>query len=96
MTQQIVVNTQNSETMRPILRSALHRELKLLEQGIRRTLMHLASFEKQYNMGTDEFLPRFNKDDLGETPDFIDWYGETKMLASLYEQKKAIEETVVP
>jgi len=96
MLQKIVVNTQNSETMRPILRSALQRELKLLEQGIRRTLMRLTSFEKQYNMSTDEFLPRFNKDDLGETLDFIDWYGETKMLASLYEQKKAIEETVVP
>lgn len=96
MLQQIVVNTQNSETMRPLLLSALQRELKLLEQGIRRTLMRLATFEKQYNMSTDEFLPRFNKDDLGETLDFMDWYGETKMLASLYEQKKAIEGTVVP
>jgi hypothetical protein len=67
-----------------------------LEQGIRRTRLRLAAFEKQYSMSTDEFLPHFNKDDLGETMDFIDWYGETKMLASLYEQKRAIEETVVP
>ena len=47
-------------------------------------------------MSTDEFLRRFNKDDLGETMDFIDWYGETKMVASLFEQKKAIEGTVLP
>jgi type II secretory pathway predicted ATPase ExeA len=95
MLQQIVIKTQNSETMRPLLRSALQRELKLLEQGLRRTHTHLVAFEKQYNMSTDEFLRRFNKDDLGETLDFIDWYGETKMMASLREQKKAIEGTVV-
>jgi len=82
--------------MRPLLRSALQRELKLLEQGIRRTRARMEAFEKQYGMSTDEFLRRFNKDDLGETMDFIDWYGETRMLASLGEQKKAIEGTSVP
>ena len=96
MVQQIIVKTQNSETMRPLLRSALQRELKLLEQGLRRTRARLAGFEKQYSMSTEEFLRRFNKDDLGETLDFIDWYGETKMVASLFDQKKAIESTVVP
>ena len=95
MLQQIIVKTQNSETMRPLLRSALQRELKLVEQGLRRTRVRLADFEKQYNMITDEFLRRFNKDDLGETMDFIDWYGETKTIASLIEQKNAIEGTVV-
>ena len=95
MLQQIIVKTQNSETMRPLLRSALQRELKLVEQGLRRTRVRLADFEKQYNMSTDEFLRRFNKDNLGETMDFIDWYGETKMIASLIEQKNAIEGTVV-
>jgi hypothetical protein len=81
--------------MRPLLRSALQRELNLLEQGMLRTRARMDEFEKKYGMSTEEFLHRFNPDDLGETLDFIEWYGETKMLASLDEQKKAIEGTSV-
>jgi hypothetical protein len=95
MLEQIVIKTKNSKTMRPLLRSALQRELNLLEQGMRRTRARMDEFEKKYDMSTDEFLHRFNKNDLGETLDFIEWYGETKMLASLDEQKKAIEGTFV-
>ena len=40
-------------------------------------------------MSTAEFLRRFTPDDLGETLDFIDWQGETRMLA-LLEKKKAV------
>lgn len=96
MYQQVIVETQNAETLRPLLRSALQRELKLLDQGMRRTQARLTAYEKQYGMSTAEFLLRFNAEDLGEGLDFIDWYGETKMLASLEEQKKAIEGTSVP
>jgi len=39
----------------------------------------------------EEFLRRFNSEDLGETLDFLDWHGETKMLALLEEKKKALE-----
>jgi hypothetical protein len=46
-------------------------------------------------MSTDEFLRRFTKDDLGETLDFVDWYGETKMLAQLEEQKRALEKVEI-
>ena len=95
MLNQVTVKTQNPEALRPLLRSALQRELKLLEQGMRRTHLRLSAFEKKYGLQTDEFLRRFTKDDLGETLDFIDWYGETKMLASLEEQKKAIEGTSI-
>lgn len=96
MLHQVTVKTKHPEAMRPLLRSALQRELRLLQQGIRRTHVRLAAFEKQYAMSTEEFLRRFTRDDLGETLDFIDWYGETKMLASLEEQKKAIEGTSIP
>ena len=93
--EQIVIKTKNSKTMRPLLRSALQRELNLLEQGMRRTRVRMGEFEEKYGMSTEEFLRRFNRDDLGETLDFIEWYGETRMLASLDEQKKAIEGTSV-
>ena len=96
MYQRVTVKTNNPDAMRPLLRSALQRESKLVDQGIRRTHLRLAAFEKQYDLQTDEFLRRFNEADLGESLDFIDWYGESKMLASLQEQKKAIEGTSIP
>ena len=96
MYQRLTVKTNNPEAMRPLLRSALQREAKLIYQGIRRTNLRLAAFEKQYAMPTFEFLRRFNQEDLGESLDFIDWYGESKMLVSLQEQKKAIEGTSIP
>jgi predicted secreted hydrolase len=95
MLQQVIVQTENAETIRPLLLSALQRELKLVESGIRRTKSRLAAFEKQYNMTTRQFKHRFTADDLGETIDFIEWWGETKMLSSLQEQKNALEKAFV-
>ena len=96
MLQQVIVKTKNAEAVRPLLRSAINRELKLLDSGIARTRARLTAFEKQYNMSTSEFLRRFTADDLGETLDYLEWYGETKMLAALEEQKRTFEGTSVP
>jgi hypothetical protein len=91
MLQEIKIRTKNAEELKPLLRLALEREINLLGHSIQRTREQLASFEKQFSMSTDEFLRRFTKEDLGETLDFIDWYGETKMLSQLEEQKRALE-----
>ena len=91
MLQEIVIRVESNEPVRQLLESAIHNELKTIQHGINRTSERLAAFEKHYSMETEEFLRRFTKDDLGETMDFIDWYGETKMLALLEEQKRALE-----
>jgi hypothetical protein len=95
MLQEVKIRTRDAEALKPILRLALEREIKLLGHSIQRTRERLTSFEKQFSMSTDEFLRRFTKDDLGETLDFIDWYGETKMLAQLEEQKRALEKAEI-
>ena len=91
MLQEFVIRVESNEPARQLLESAIQNELKTIQHGINRTRDCLAAFEKQYAMATEEFLRRFTKDDLGETMDFIDWYGETKMLALLEEQKRALE-----
>ena len=95
MLQEVKIWTRNAEELKPILRLALEREIKLLGHSIQRTPERLTSFEKQFSMSTDEFLRRFTKDDLGETLDFVDWYGETKMFAQLEEQKRALEKAEI-
>ena len=91
MLQQITVQSESSIDLRPLLETAIQGELRSIQHGINLTRAKLEGFEKQYGMTTDEFLQRFNSEDLDETLDFIDWYGETKMLALLQEKKKALE-----
>jgi hypothetical protein len=78
-----------------LLKSAIQSQLDDIEHGIQWTRARMQAFEKQYNMSTTEFLRRFKPGDLDETLDFIDWQGETKMLALLQEKKAAYEEAQV-
>ena len=91
MLQQIVVESDSKLEIKSLLESAIHGELRGIQRGIDLKRARLEAFEKKYGMTTAEFLRRFNPDDLKETLDFIDWQGETKMLALLEEKKKALE-----
>ena len=95
MLQQVTIRTTNAKRLKPLLKSAIQSQLDDIELGIQLKRARLEAFEKQYNMSTAEFLRRFTPDDLGETLDFIDWQGETKMLALLEEKKAVFEEAQV-
>lgn len=91
MLQQITIQTESKIELRPLLETAIQGELRSLQHGINLTHARLATFEKQFGMTTAEFLRRFTPEDLGETLDFIDWQGETKMLALLEAKRSALE-----
>jgi hypothetical protein len=95
MLQQITIQTPNAKRLKPLLKSAIQSQLDDIEHGLQLTRARLEAFERQYNMSTTEFLRRFTPDDLGETLDFIDWQGETKMLALLEEKKVVFKEAQV-
>ena len=95
MLQQVTIQTTNAKRLKPLLKSAIQSQLDDIEHGIQLTRARLQAFEKQYNMSTAEFLRRFMPGDLEETLDFIDWQGETKMLALLEEKKDAFKEAQV-
>lgn len=95
MLQQITIQTPDAKRLKPLLKSAIQSQLDDIEHGIQLTRAKLEAFEKQYKMSTTEFLRRFTPDDLGETLDFIEWQGETKMLALLEEKKTAFTEAQV-
>ncbi len=92
MIQQITITTESPERVKPLLRAAIQNELKLLEHGITRTRERLVAFEQQYGMTTEQFERRFNGQALQETLDFLDWFGEIKMLRLLEEQRHALAE----
>lgn len=63
------------------LYSALQRESKLLIRSIDRTKQNILSFEGKYNLSSQRFLKEYPK--VGDDPDFIDWYGEIRILDAL-------------
>ena len=91
MLQQITIQSDSKVDLKPLLETAIQGELRNIQHGINLTRARMEAFEKQYAMSTEEFLRRFNSEDLGETLDFIDWHGETKMLTLLEEKKKGLE-----
>jgi len=66
---------------RGVLYSALQREYKLLKMSIDRTEQNISSFESKYNLSSQNFLKVRPK--MGDDPDFIDWYGEIRILDAL-------------
>ena len=62
--------------------------MQRLEDGIRRTEQRLKKFETKYQMTTEEFLRRFENDEITHRLDmeFDEWIGESLMLDSLREK----------
>ena len=91
MLQEVTIRSETKEELRPLLEAAIRSELKSIQHGINRTKERLFGFEKRYEMGTEEFLRRFNAQDLGETLDYIEWMGEVKTLRLLDEKQEALQ-----
>jgi predicted DNA-binding protein YlxM (UPF0122 family) len=80
------------DSLRQIIQSALSERLHSIDDGIKRTEERLQAFEKKYQLSTEEFINRFNNDELSHNFDFDEWIGESRMLAHLRKTREAVEE----
>ena len=78
------------QAIKPLIEAALENELRLMEAGIRQTEQKLLHFEEKYRMKTGEFVSGYKDDKFGETMEFIEWMGESKMLERLLEKSEAL------
>jgi len=83
---ELTLVSSHQRPLKPLVEAALANELRLLEAGIRRTKKLLDNFEAKYQMLTDEFIYRFEKDEFEETLDFAEWVGESRLLERLQEK----------
>ncbi|MBE9012922.1 hypothetical protein IQ250_22230 [Pseudanabaenaceae cyanobacterium LEGE 13415] len=74
--------------LRSLIESAIAESLCSVEAGIQRTQARLQAFETQYQLSTDEFLERYENDEIQETLEIDEWIGESRLLKRL--QEKAI------
>ncbi|MBC8496346.1 MAG: hypothetical protein ISS57_01535 [Anaerolineales bacterium] len=92
MFQQITISTQNAEKFKPLLRSALVREARLLDFSIQRTMEALKVYEERYGLNSSEFERQFKAREIEETLDYLDWWMEIEALHHLEEQRHSLED----
>ncbi|MCL1470015.1 hypothetical protein [Argonema antarcticum] len=73
------------DTLKKLIEEEVARRLRSLEDGIRRTEERIKEFESKYQMSTEEFLRRYENDEIQETLEIDEWIGESLMLKGLQE-----------
>ena len=86
----LISNT--NRQLKPLVEAALANELRLLEAGQRQTQLRLKEFEKKYKMVTQEFISRYENDEMEETMDFAEWIGESRMFERLQEKAATLRD----
>ena len=88
----LTLTSPREHPLQPLIEAAIENEIRLLEAGIRRTEQRLQDFEAQYEMATEEFLRRYENDELQETLDLAEWVGEHRLLQRLREKADTLRE----
>ncbi len=89
---ELKLRSKDPDSLRRIIQSSLSERLQSVKVGIKKTEERLKEFETKYQLSTEEFIARFNNDELSHSFDFDEWIGESKMLAHLQQTKESIEE----
>jgi len=92
MMAELKLRSKYPESLKRIIQSALSERLQSVKAGIKRTEERLEEFETKYQLSTEEFITRFNNDELARSFDFDEWIGESQILAHLQQTKESIEE----
>ena len=92
MLQHLTVHTSDAKRLKPLLKTALEREAKLLEHSIERTRQALVPFETRYGLTSDEFERKFKAREIEETLDYLDWWMEIEALRHLEAQRASLKE----
>jgi hypothetical protein len=64
----------------------LDRETSRLISQKARLEQQLAGFERKYRLNSDEFYEKFERGELGDAMDFIEWSATYEMVANLRRQ----------
>ncbi|MFB2976804.1 hypothetical protein [Microseira sp. BLCC-F43] len=73
------------DSLKQLIEEAVSKRMASLKDGIRRTEERIKEFESKYQMSTEEFLRRYENDEIQETLELDEWIGESWMLKGLQE-----------
>ena len=95
MLQEIVIKTNASESLKPLVEAAIRNQIKVLQHGVQRTKEKIAEFEKRAGMSSVEFEQKLQTDEIAETIETIDWNMELAALRLLESQYQSLSEAEI-
>ena len=95
MLQEIVIKTNASESLKPLVEAAIRNQIKVLQHGVQRTKERIAEFEKRAEMSSAEFEQKLQADEIAETIETIDWNMELAALRLLESQYQSLSEAEI-
>jgi len=95
MLQEIVIKTNASESLKPLVEAAIRNQIKVLQYGVQRTKEKIAGFEKRAGMSSVEFEQKLQADEIAETIETIDWNMELAALRLLESQYQSLSEAEI-
>jgi len=95
MLQEIVIKTNASEALKPLVEAAIRNQIKALQHGVQRTKERITEFEKRAGMSSVEFEQKFQADQIEETIETIDWNMELAALRLLESQYQSLSEAEI-
>ncbi|MBN1249855.1 MAG: hypothetical protein JXC32_19490 [Anaerolineae bacterium] len=88
----VTLTSAKQRPLRPLIEAALDNQLRLIKAGSDRAEARMREFEATHGLSTQEFVKRFENDELQETLEFIEWIGEYRMLARLQQKAELLAE----
>jgi hypothetical protein len=95
MLQEVVIKTNASEALKPLVETAIRNQLKALQHGIQRTKERIAEFEKRTGISSTEFEEKLQANEVEETIETIDWNMELAALRLLEGQYQSLSEAKI-
>ena len=92
----LTLTSAQQKPLRPLVEAAIRNELRSIQAGINRTEQRLQAFEARHGFSTEEFLRRYEGDQLPETLEFVEWIGESRLLERLREKAKTLHRSSPP
>jgi hypothetical protein len=95
MLQEIIIKTNATESLKPLVETAIRNQIKALQHGVQRTKERIAEFEKRAGMSSAEFEKKLQLDEIAETLETIDWNMELAALRLLEGQYQSLSEAKI-
>ena len=89
----IIIEPQNGNNVKSLVKSAVENELKIIGFGIDKTKKKLEQLEKKFGMDSVNFYKKFNEGKMGDDLEYIRWAGEYETLQKLQRDHSDLTET---
>ena len=89
----IIIEPQNANNVKSLIKSAVENELKIIGFGIDKTKKRLEELEKKFGMDSGNFYRKFNEGKMGDDLEYIRWAGEYETLQQLQRDYSDLTET---